>query len=38
MAKSKNSKGKRESVEAEIEYFQELIKGHEKLLVAIGKL
>ena len=40
MAKSGNSndKERREIVSEEIEHFKNLIKGHEKLLTAIGEL
>jgi len=40
MAKSGNSKDslKRKIVSEEIDEFNKLIKGHEKLLTAIGKL
>lgn len=40
MAKSKNSKDKQvaEVVLKELKHFEELIKGHKKLLVAIGNL
>ena len=40
MAKSKNSEDKLKSKIAfeEIEHFNKLIKGHEKLLLAIGRL
>ena len=40
MAKSENSKDKERMkiVSEEIERFKSLIKGHEKLLTAIGKL
>ena len=40
MAKSKNLKGKEKLkiVKKEIEKFSKLVKGHEKLLKAIGKL
>ena len=40
MAKSENLKDKKrlEIISKEIEHFKNLIKGHEKLLTAIGKL
>lgn len=38
MKKSKNSNGKHKISAKELAAFHELIKGHEKLLEAIGKL
>ncbi len=38
MAKSKNSKDKNKIVLQELQHFKKLIKGHEKILEAIGKL
>ena len=38
MEKSENSKDKHRIVIEEIERFKELVKGHEKILEAIGNL
>lgn len=38
MAKSKNSKDKNKVALQELQHFKKLIKGHEKILKAIGKL
>jgi hypothetical protein len=38
MGKSKSSNGKHKISQKELDAFHKLIKGHEKLLEAIGKL